>query len=76
MTGRELILYILANKLEDEPVYSNHAFIGYVSAVEAAKRLDVGVATIWVWLAQGKLDGVVIGGAVFIEDNAKLAGYK
>lgn len=70
MTGRELIVYILENGLEDDPIYENGKFIGYMTSVEAAQKFDVGVATIWVWVAQGKLDGLLLGGTMFIPVNA------
>lgn len=35
MTGRDLILYILMNNLEDEPVFEEGKFIGFVTDVEA-----------------------------------------
>ena len=70
MTGRELIVYILENGLEDDPVFEDGRFIGYISANEAAQKFDVGVATIWVWVAQGKLNGALIGGTMYIPFNA------
>lgn len=48
MTGRDLIIYILANGLEDEEVFQDGKFIGFVTAGEAAAKLGVGVATIYV----------------------------
>lgn len=66
MTGRDLIVYILNNNLEDEQVFENGRFIGFVTAGEAAEQLGVGVATIFVWMAQGKLDGMLIGGTLYI----------
>lgn len=58
MTGRDLILYILTNNLEDEPVFKDGKFIGFVTDVEAAAMLNVGVETINVWLENGFLDGI------------------
>ena len=45
MTGRELIMYILENHLEDEPVFQNGTFVGYVSDVKFAEILGVGVGS-------------------------------
>jgi len=66
MTGKELIIYILNNDLEDEPVFQDGRFIGFITAREAAEKMGVGVATIFVWMAQGKLDGMLIGGTLYI----------
>ena len=71
MTGRDLIIYILANGLENEPVFKDDKFIGFVTAREAAKRLDVGVATIYVWVHQKRLDGVVIGDMLYVPADFK-----
>ena len=57
MTGRDLIIYILSNGLEDEPVFKNGKFIGFLTDAEAAAKMNVGTATIWAWVAQGRLDG-------------------
>ena len=66
MTGRELMLYILANNLEDEPVYKNGKLLGFVTAGEAASKMDVGTATVCAWIHQGLLDCIVIGNSVYI----------
>lgn len=66
MTGRDLILYILANGLEDEPIFKNGTFIGFESESEYAKRLGVGVATVRTWAALGMIQYVVIGDTLYI----------
>jgi hypothetical protein len=71
MTGRDLILYILMNNLEDEPVFEEGKFIGFVTDVEAAEKLGVGTATIRVWINQGLLDGVRINDNLYIRADFK-----
>ena len=66
MTGRELIIYILKNDLENEPVFKDGKFIGFITVVEAARNLNVGIATIYTWISQGLVDCLVIGGIVYI----------
>lgn len=67
MTGRELITYILENHLEDEPVFQNGTFIGYVSDVKFAEMLGVGVATIHAWIMLGRVkDAIMIGDTMFV----------
>lgn len=73
MTGRELILYILENGLEDEPVFKDGKFIGFITAGEAAVKLNVGVPTIYVLVSQRKLDGIFINGTMYIPANFELA---
>lgn len=67
MTGRELIMYILENHLEDEPVFQNGTFIGYVSDAKLAEMLGVGVATIHTWILLGHVkDAIMIGDTMFV----------
>lgn len=72
MTGRELILYILENGLEDEPVFKDGKFIGFITAGEAAAKLNVGVPTIYVLVSQRKLDGILINNMMYIPANFKI----
>lgn len=46
MTGRDLIIYILENSLEDEPVFKDGKFIGFITDAEAAVRLKTGISTL------------------------------
>lgn len=66
MTGRDLIIYILKNGLEDELVFKDGQFIGFITIGEAAAKMGVGISTIAVWVSQGWLDAFVIGGTVYI----------
>ena len=67
MTGRELIMYILENHLEDEPVFQNGTFVGYVSDVKFAEMLGVGVATVRAWIMMGRIkDAIMIGDVLFV----------
>ena len=67
MTGRELIMYILENHLEDEPVFRNGTFVGYTSDVKFAEMLGVGLATVHTWALLGRLKGaIMIGDKIYI----------
>lgn len=70
MTGRELVLYILENKLEDAPIYENGRFLCFMTDEEAAEKFGVGVATIHVWISQGLLEGIKIVKDIYIPWNA------
>lgn len=72
MTGRDLILYILSNNLENEPVFKDGKFIGFITAGEAAERMNVGVATIYVWVSQKRITGVIVNNTLFIPADFKL----
>ena len=66
MNGRELIIYIFENHLEDEVMFEDGIFIGFIPANKAAVKLGVGEATIKVWHEMGQLPGVIIGGELYI----------
>ena len=46
MTGRDLIIYILENHLENEPVFKDGKFIGFMDTNELALELNTGEATV------------------------------
>jgi hypothetical protein len=65
MTGKEMILYILHNNLEDTVVLKDGIFIGFMTEEEAAVKFGVGVATIRAWYACKMLEGMEIGGSLY-----------
>lgn len=71
LTGRDLIIYILANNLEDAPIYDKGKLLGFVTIHEAAAQANVGVATVFAWLQRSQIKGVVIGGEIFIPADFK-----
>lgn len=60
MTGRNLILYILENGLENEPMVNNGKLLGYITVEEAAARMDVGTATMNILINKGLIPGAII----------------
>ena len=71
MTGRDLILYILSNGLENEPIVKDGKLVGFMTIDEAAAKMNVGSATICVWLWQKQLPYVAIGDTIYIPINSK-----
>lgn len=71
MTGRDLILYILANNLEDEPVFKDGKFIGFATVSEVAIQTNVGQATVHAWIHQGRLDSFAVKDGIYIPANYK-----
>ena len=69
MTGKDLIIYILQNNLEDEPVFKDGKFIGFVTVGEAAAKLGVGIPTVCTLVYQKKLDGVIFNDSIHIPAN-------
>lgn len=71
MTGKELILYILQNNLENTIVLQDGFFIGFMTEEEAAVKFGVGVATIRGWYYTNMLKGTRIGDSLyFLKDVA------
>ena len=68
MTGRELILYILQNGLEDKPVVQDGKIVGFLTLAEAASKFEVGTATVITWAKLGCISYVSIGGVMYIPD--------
>ena len=66
MTGRDLIIYILKNGLEDKPVFKDGKFIGFLTAEEAAVKKQVGPATIQAWVDLGFVEGVTVKPGIYI----------
>lgn len=71
MTGRDLILYILQNGLEDDPVFDGGIFLGFMSEMEAAIKFNVGTSTIRAWVHMNMLPAVRLGDVIYIPANAK-----
>jgi len=71
MTGRELIIYILEQGLEDEPVFKNGKFIGFTTPEELAVKLGVGTATVCAWIHQGRLDSEAVKEGIYIPKTCK-----
>lgn len=61
MTGKDLIIYILQNNLENEEVFKDGFFVGFMDENEAAVKYGVGVWTIKAWYAIGALNGIQVG---------------
>lgn len=66
MKGRDLIIYILENHLEDEDVLSDLKKIGLYSIQETAVILSVGEETVKAWCKMGKIDHTTIGGDIYV----------
>lgn len=70
MTGKDLIIYILMNDLENEPVLKDGKILGFMTAMEAAVKFEVGVSTIRLWVELGSLNGIKLGDEIYIPADA------
>lgn len=69
MTGKELILYILQNNLENTIVLEDGFFVGFMTEEEAAVKFSVGVATIRAWYQCKMLKGTKIGDSLYFRKD-------
>ena len=76
MNGRELILYILENNLENEPIFKDGKFLGFLSIEEFAEKWDVGVETVRAWFDLGYVNGIAIYDELYIPYNAKIKEHE
>lgn len=70
MTGRDLIMFILQNNLENAEFFTNGKIPGLMTVEEAAVKFDTGPTTIEAWFTFGGLRGIVIGKKLYIYANA------
>ena len=69
MTGKELVMYILQNDLENEIVIKDGIFIWLMDEEEAAAKFNVGVSTIRAWYICRMLSGTKIGDRLYFLRN-------
>lgn len=66
MTGRDLIIYILQNNLEDKPVFEDGKLLNFITIEEAALKFGVGTATVELWFKLNMIKGVTVGNNIYI----------
>lgn len=70
MTGRELIMFILENHLEDEVIFKDGIPIGFMTVGQFAEQTGVGAETVRVWAMTGMIKSTQIGGTIYIPATA------
>lgn len=71
MTGRDLIIYILKNGLENEEIVIGGSIAFLMNADEAAAKFEVETETIKIWHELDMLPGIKIGDSLyFLKDAA------
>ena len=69
MTGKELILYILQNDLENVTVFDNGFFVGFLTEEEVAVKFGVGLETVRIWYQIGAVQGLRIGDSLYFRKD-------
>ena len=70
MTGREMIMYIMYNHLEDVEIFSDKFIPGFMSLEEAAVKFEVGAPTVKTWWDMGLFKGFKMGESIFIQKDS------
>lgn len=66
MTGRDLIIYILENNLEDQPILNDDEILGFVSIERVALKLGVGVQTVKTWMELDNIPNIKLNDTIYI----------
>jgi hypothetical protein len=69
LTGRELIIYIMQNGLEDEVVIKNGILVSLINKEEVAVKFGVGVATVEAWYTLNMIEGYRINGSLYFRKD-------
>jgi predicted transcriptional regulator len=69
MTCRELIIYILENRLENEEVFANGKLIGFMTADEIAVMCNTGSGTIEAFADLFNIPSITINNTVYYPAN-------
>lgn len=75
MTGRDLIIYILNNGLEDELLFKDGKLLGFMTIKETADKFNIGEATVRVWISMNMIKTVSIGEYTFIPGDIEDPRY-
>ena len=79
MTGRELIVYILENNLENEDILNPNEKLNthiFIREDVAAAECNVGIASIKAWCKQKYLDYVTYCACIYIVKNKRYEEVK
>lgn len=71
MTGRELIIFILENNLEDVSIFDGDTLPGLMTLDEAAVKWHSGRNTLKALFEMGKIPGVIIDEKIYIHKSVE-----
>lgn len=71
MTGRELIIFILENNLEDVSIFDGDMLPGLMTLDEAAVKWHSGRNTLKALFEMGKIPGVIIDEKIYIHKSVE-----
>ena len=71
MTGRELIVHILKNRLEDNEVFVDGKFLDFMTINKFASEMGVGPHTVELWIKTGAISAIKIGDEYLIHPESQ-----
>ena len=71
MTGRDLIIYILENRLEDTTILEDGNIPGFMTIGQAAEKWNVGEATVSTWINLRRILAFTLGNETYIPADLK-----
>lgn len=69
MTGRDLIIFILQNDMEDMVVFEHGKIPGLLTVLEAAAKWNTGQYSVYAAHKNNQIHGVWIGNELYIYDG-------
>ena len=69
MTGRDLIIFIMENRLEDETIFENGDIPGFMTIDQAAEKWNVWTATVKAFIELHDIQHITIGDVVYIPSD-------
>jgi hypothetical protein len=72
MTGRDLIIYIMENNLENMEMFENGKIPGFLTIADTAEKFGVGIATVEAYVKLDALPHISIGEVIYIPEKAPI----
>ena len=72
MTGRDLIIYIMENNLENMEMFENGKIPGFLTIADTAEKFGVGIATVEAYVKLDALPHIYIGEVIYIPEKAPI----
>ena len=66
MTGRDLIIYILENNLENTSIVKDEKPIGLITIDKYAALKNVGTETVKAWILKNHVESYLLKGGIYI----------
>lgn len=69
ITGKDVVLYILSNNLEDKPVFTDGEIMGFYTIDKFAEMCGYGIETVKAKIQMGQIKGAISIGDTYLIAN-------